>query len=1048
MLTSVSALTRVLAFLLLSTFPLLAQAPVERYLLSDFSTGRVHILNVSDDTEMAQVLAGGSPAFMAVSPNGRIVFVSNINSDHISVIDLTLNPPVEVARIGGVHIRPMALNGDGTRLVGLSFADTGTNTLKVIDTSTLQVVNTWSLGINVDPRGLVVVGNTAYLQGNTGVPSPILAVDLNAGTATTVLTSGAAAPAGSSMAATPDGRYVVALRGASMFLISTSTNTVAATVAGNGRAVAIPATAGPDGSLAFVVVNAASGTRLVKVLDLRPTVGGVANAHFGVLSTYSATLPSSFNFTGFIKAAATSDGSRLYVETSNVNATTGVHNVAVVDTSNALASLSFLKDMPVGAIVQGLAVGFTQSQPPATAPQVTDVNSNETDKGVVVNSATANVSVSGAGFASDAKVRIGNLDEVSPGGLTATSLQAPIPALAAAQGADLIVTNFNSASPVSEQLQSGILRGALAISSAPTFQPANQVVVGNFGESTVSVLNVGTNASASPPINGALSPAGIGISPDAERAYLSSFSVPNMGVFNLVSGQTEADISLDYDPAVTIINSGSSRLPVIAHPAAGLPGGGDALLYVTTETNDNSTFAIGQRLHIVDVNPASPAFNTVLVHYDAATGKASEGALAATPDGSVAYLNSFDASTGTGTLTVFNLGGGGAITDLLPSSLGLAELQPDLQVTDDGAYLLAAGSDGTMRVLSLDGHPTNPTALASITPMPAGPGTPQFDSFRVAGGHVFAFDSARNVVEAFNFNPTAVPNGDFSWVGTAVIPATPNQQGAILSVAPDASLLYAGLHEDDAVAAISVPKLLVNAPDSVLTKLRSGLAPISLAVRPGTATPASTASQPIVTVQPLSTVTISLTDTSGGTTSVATTNTNTTPTAIPAGFQVGSIPIYYEISTTSTFSSAVVCFGYDPSLPADQVSALGVLHYNSSLGQWQDVTVPNSLDTVNHTICGQVSSFSPFVTGVRTTGFELDSLVGDISAMAAPKGIMQSLRAKALAARASFARHDKDSATGQLTALISQLKALSGTQVSTTDADRLIAEANSILGML
>jgi len=144
-------------------------APVERYLLSDFSTAQVHVLNVADDTEVAAVVAGGSPAFMAVSPNGRIVYVSNINSNHISVIDLTLNPPVEVARIEGVRARPMSLNGDGTLLVAFGFADVNnTNFVSVINTSTLQVVNSFPLtDTGLDPRGLVVVGNTAYVQAGT-----------------------------------------------------------------------------------------------------------------------------------------------------------------------------------------------------------------------------------------------------------------------------------------------------------------------------------------------------------------------------------------------------------------------------------------------------------------------------------------------------------------------------------------------------------------------------------------------------------------------------------------------------------------------------------------------------------------------------------------------------------------------------------------------------------------------------------------------------------------------------------------------------------------
>jgi hypothetical protein len=49
-----------------------------------------------------------------------------------------------------------------------------------------------------------------------------------------------------------------------------------------------------------------------------------------------------------------------------------------------------------------------------------------------------------------------------------------------------------------------ILRGELTITSPPTYQPANQVVVGNFANSTAAVLNVSTNAGVLPTTPGVL----------------------------------------------------------------------------------------------------------------------------------------------------------------------------------------------------------------------------------------------------------------------------------------------------------------------------------------------------------------------------------------------------------------------------------------------------------------------------------------------------------------------------------------------------------------
>ena len=92
--------------------------------------------------------------------------------------------------------------------------------------------------------------------------------------------------------------------------------------------------------------------------------------------------------------------------------------------------------------------------------------------------------------------------------------------------------------------------------------------------------------------------------------------------------------------------------------------------------------------------------------------------------------------------------------------------------------------------------------------------------------------------------------------------------------------------------------------------------------------------------------------------------------AIPSGFQLGSPAIYYDLSTTTTFTGLVsVCLMYDPAHFSDPDS-LSLLHYDLQTSAWTDVTLTH--DTVAHVICGQVSSFSPFVIAQR--GIPLTSL--------------------------------------------------------------------------
>ncbi len=92
-----------------------------------------------------------------------------------------------------------------------------------------------------------------------------------------------------------------------------------------------------------------------------------------------------------------------------------------------------------------------------------------------------------------------------------------------------------------------------------------------------------------------------------------------------------------------------------------------------------------------------------------------------------------------------------------------------------------------------------------------------------------------------------------------------------------------------------------------------------------------------------------------GTTSLATSSTGPPP---PAGFAFGEPVIYYEISTTASFSSARICISYaQTTVDPPPEASLELLHFEG--GSWVPTT-NQSLDTVNNVICGDATSFSPF----------------------------------------------------------------------------------------
>jgi hypothetical protein len=76
----------------------------------------------------------------------------------------------------------------------------------------------------------------------------------------------------------------------------------------------------------------------------------------------------------------------------------------------------------------------------------------------------------------------------------------------------------------------------------------------------------------------------------------------------------------------------------------------------------------------------------------------------------------------------------------------------------------------------------------------------------------------------------------------------------------------------------------------------------------------------------------------------------------PAGFTLGTPPIYFDIATTAAYTPPItVCINYG-GMSFQNPSALSLWHFEN--GAWANRTV--SLDAASHTICALVNSLSPF----------------------------------------------------------------------------------------
>ena len=117
---------------------------------------------------------------------------------------------------------------------------------------------------------------------------------------------------------------------------------------------------------------------------------------------------------------------------------------------------------------------------------------------------------------------------------------------------------------------------------------------------------------------------------------------------------------------------------------------------------------------------------------------------------------------------------------------------------------------------------------------------------------------------------------------------------------------------------------------------------------------------PVVSGGSVSGIRVTFADVSApGETSVALSNAG--PPVSGTFVSLASSPTYYDVSTTATHSGPItLCLPYDPTAYPDP-SLVRLLHWNGA--SWDDVT--RSLDATKPTVCGAVTSLSPFVVAQR-----------------------------------------------------------------------------------
>jgi uncharacterized repeat protein (TIGR01451 family) len=797
----------------------------ERLINVDNGLGTVHLYNPATLTEITTpppAFGAGMRTRPVVLPNGRLAFLRG--SSYISVVDLSIK--AEIYRIPIFPQWNMALTPDGSTLV-VPLIDQ----VALVNTATFQVTTVALNGlVGDDPSkndialgGAVIVGSNVYFNpsgfqsGSTTVGLPIIVVNLNTYVVSTIAVSGARGMTGpnvdrTTLAATPDGRYLAASRSNNLTIIDLTTKTVLMQNTSPGvrnREVAIVRDLGNPNVFAYLIT---ADTPTTTVVDLR-----TGSPTFGQVVASGGTFPPE-NQTGNFLPVLSGDGATLLTfDFWFTIFKTNTSTLAITQNFIAMDENSF-----------NLAV--VDLTPVAGAPTVSSVQPR-----AMVNDTATTVIVNGTNFASDAHVRFGQNVPLPTTFLSSSQLQITIPAGVPAQdNMDVIVTNPNSAGAILQQNVSGVLRGGFTALPPTSWQPAHPLVGVTVGDTSISVVKRSESHIAIPqsPLTSAsfsLFSATSAVSPDGAYAFTG---------INNITGLTTSNAGV----AITNLSTGAQTFTELSNGMSQLvrsvnPSNSASVIYVADVNNTGEP-----QLRSIDANPASGTFGSILTTIPSGIGWANLLTLAVTPDGRWVFLNTANGSPAPGRqILIFDTLAGARVGSMDPGALGLPNNIFGMTVTPDGSSLLVQmANTSTIAVFDLTGNPASPTLLTTISGViPVGNTNIVLDSYVVFGSRLFATGYAYNfvpgaistsqpVLEVFNFNRGT---STFTPLVTYNLPASPLSGGGIL-LSADGSQIYVVSYSESQILALDTAKVLANDPTALITRIQTNFGPGHYVVSP------------------------------------------------------------------------------------------------------------------------------------------------------------------------------------------------------------------------
>jgi len=725
------------------------------YIANSIPSGAISVVNIATDVVVATIPVGRFPECVAISPNGKLVYVTDFDDNNVLVINTATSAVIATIPIAPGPSYGISVSPDGSLVY---VANQGPGTVTVIDAVTNKVISTILIGKFSNPNGLLISpdGNTVYVSNGRDGTVSVINASTNLVISTIVVGS---TPWG--LALSKDGKVLYAANEGSgnVSVIDVATGMVVSNITVGNSPVGISIS--PDGSLAYVS-NLGDGT--VSVIN---TATGSVTATITVGSS-----PEGVSFSP--------EGSEAYVLSNTID-----NNVSIINTTNnqVISTLSIGEyHNSFGEFITGnfncSPVKFTITVNPTNALPPTIVASPATGT-ISACAGSASASPQIQQFTVSGSNLTGNITATAPAGfevsLTSGSgygVSVTIPETGGAAANTLVYVRSASsdpAGPISGNVnltstgagsQTVVVRGA--VSALPIVNsPGSQFVTNGAPSTAINFTGTGntfTWTNDTP---------GIGLAASG-TGNIASFTAVNSGNNPVVATVTATPINA---PLAYITNSGSNTVSVIntftnsiiatinvGQTPQGVCESPDGTRVYVTNSTDGSVSVI---------NTATNSVTTTIMAGTYAYG------ICVSPDGSRLYV-----STGS-QVTVIN-----TQTNTVVKRINVGTFSDGIAMSPDGQFVyVACGGVQAVYVISCATNSVVTNITVGSSPL----------------GICLSPDGSRAYVPNAADNTVSVINTTNNSVSTFPVGTEP----VSISVSPDGSRIYVANNGDATVSVIN-----------------------------------------------------------------------------------------------------------------------------------------------------------------------------------------------------------------------------------------------------